>query len=97
MEKMKDGSIAPSLKGGLGLEGVIEKQLPLDEYGQPSWVVRISHVYFGADQLDGDRITVISPTIRGGGITLKTGETYRMYIVRLNGRFYIWNGSVVSL
>jgi hypothetical protein len=97
VEKITDGEQPRGFKASVVFDGYVASRLANDPHGQPSWRIRLDHVYVGASQLPPNMVTIVSPTVPNGGIVLKTGTEYRILAVHHDGRFYTWNAAVLEL
>lgn len=78
-ESLPTGVIPDDAQGGVWFDGMVEESLSNDEFGQPSWLVRVDHIFLGQDQISAPRIKIRSATAKRGGCTLRLGTEYRIY------------------
>lgn len=103
-ESLSAGVIPEDAQAGIWFDGSVEKALPIDEFGQPSWLVRVNHIFVGQNQITGPEIKIRSATAKRGGCTLQEGTDYRILAVNFKQLLsggpddpYAWRGSVVPL
>jgi hypothetical protein len=59
--------------------------------------LRPNKIYRNDPKIDSKEIKVVSPTTEDGGVELAVGMNYRIFAVNMDGRFFIWNGTVLRL
>lgn len=93
-----DGRLPSNVQGGLLFDAQLIRRDDDSVPGQSIWTLKATHVLAelpGAFK-DG-QIQVVSPAPENGGTSFHEGQLYRVFSAKFNGRFYIWNGTVVPL
>jgi hypothetical protein len=94
---LDERTIPKSMSGGLLFDGVVTGRLSDDKVGQPVWTVRPIHILLGLKKLPKQSIVLVSPRLADGGVSLVPGREYRVFTVELDGRFYIWEATVIPI
>ena|SRR5579883_2541125 len=105
LANVTDRKIPETAKGALLFDGKVIKALRADRFGEPCWLVRTEHIYTGKEQVSGNTVVLVSPTLRYAGVILSPGQRYRFIAVNFdiskpgkrNSWFYVWKGTILQL
>jgi hypothetical protein len=77
------------MRGEIIIEGTVLEARALPNRKQEI-SVEVNDILFGDDGHLPIQISVISPMERYGGVSVAIGETYRVFVLPLNGKYYSW-------
>lgn len=86
-----------SLRGDIVVDAVVVKLLQHDATGQPRWLIQPEQIFSGSGRIPEGAFEIASPRADDGGIVLAAGQRYRLNVVEMRGRFYVWAGWAVML
>jgi hypothetical protein len=94
---LDERKIPKSMSGGLLFDGVVTGRLSNDKFGQHVWTVKPNRILLGLEKMPKQSILLVSPRLANGGVNLVPEQEYRIFTVELDGRFYIWEATVIPI
>ena len=95
--KVSEKYLPEGTEGGIIFDAKIIRRVDDDKLGQHVWILRPTKIYLGAPTTTLGEMKVVTPLIENGGVELAVGMNYRIFSINMNGRFFIWNGTVLKL
>ena len=83
-------TIQSGMDGGVLFEGVA-RSLVVDAESNKKIVFGVEKVIFGLPDPSPEELEVVSPPVEYGGIDFREGRRYRIYAVKLEGRYQTWS------
>lgn len=91
-------NIPTSMQGGAVFNAYLIRRSDDKVPGQSVWTLRVTQIYTGKlNTLKNSKIEVVSPSAKANGALFLSNRKYRVFAIKLRGRLYVWNATVVQL